>query len=117
MRFLKLLIPGLLLLAATPALAGHANPWATDDDDLLMQYHDENLQQSEDTPGEDEMLGIMEQHASGKLDAEETSGTTGGGQGHANGSGVDSGGSGGSGGEGGNGGGPGGGKGGNGGQR
>ncbi|MFP4251380.1 MAG: hypothetical protein ACLFRM_01945 [Guyparkeria sp.] len=32
-----------------------------------MQYHDENLEQSVDTPGEDEMLGVMEQGAYGKL--------------------------------------------------
>lgn len=53
---------------ATPLLAGHANPWATEDDELLMQYHEENLAQSEDTAGEDEMLGIMVQNARGKLD-------------------------------------------------
>lgn len=53
---------------ASPIFAGHANPWATEDDDLLMQYHEENLAQSEDTPGEDEMLGTMVQNARGKLD-------------------------------------------------
>jgi len=50
------------------AYAGHANPWATPEDDILMQYHDENLEQSVDTPGEDEMLGTMDQNARGKLD-------------------------------------------------
>ncbi|MFP5509751.1 MAG: hypothetical protein ACLGIP_11350 [Alphaproteobacteria bacterium] len=33
-----------------------------------MQYHEENLAQSEDTPGEDEMLGRMVQTAHGKLE-------------------------------------------------
>lgn len=61
------------ILIAGPAAAGHNNPWATADDDLLMQYHDENLEQSVDTPGEDEMLGIMVQNASGKLDGSLTS--------------------------------------------
>lgn len=51
---------------AAPAFAGHANPWATEDDTLLMQYHEENLAQSVDTPGEDEMLGVMVQKANGK---------------------------------------------------
>lgn len=61
------------ILIAGPAFAGHNNPWATPDDDLLMQYHDENLEQSVDTPGEDEMLGIMVQNARGKLDGSLTS--------------------------------------------
>lgn len=95
MRFLAPLFPCLVLLAATPALAGHANPWATDDDDLLMQYHDDNLQQSEDTPGDDEMLGIMEQQAVGKLETRDpgqgmAAADTGGG--HASGSGGSAGG-------------------------
>lgn len=64
----KLITAGLLCCLASPLVAGHANPWATDDDDLLMQYHDENLAQSEDTPGEDEMLGVMVQNARGKLE-------------------------------------------------
>ncbi|MGR3321624.1 MAG: hypothetical protein ACU0DK_06815 [Pseudooceanicola sp.] len=62
----------LILLAlgvplASPVIAGHANPWATEEDDLLMQYHEENLAKSIDTPGEDEMLGRMVQNATGKL--------------------------------------------------
>ncbi len=61
------------LLVTGAAHAGHANPWATADDDILMQNHDENLEQSVDTPGEDEMLGVMEQNARGKLDASLTS--------------------------------------------
>lgn len=63
------------------AHAGHANPWATPEDDLLMQYHDENLEQSEDTPGEDEMLGVMEQDAYGKLGGSPTTGGLGSGMG------------------------------------
>lgn len=55
-------------LSCSPLIAGHANPWATDEDDLDMQYHEENLAQSEDTPGEDEMLGVMVQGARGKLE-------------------------------------------------
>ena len=58
----------LALCAATPALAGHNNPWATDGDTILSQEHDANLLQSVDTPGEDEMLGVMVQQARGKLD-------------------------------------------------
>lgn len=63
-----------LVMAVVAALsggavwAGHANPWATEEDDLLMQNHEENLAQSVDTPGEDEMLGVMVQSAHGKLD-------------------------------------------------
>jgi len=68
---------GALLITGT-AYAGHANPWATPEDDLLMQNHEENLAQSEDTPGEDEMLGVMDQHAFGKLGG---SPSTGGGMG------------------------------------
>lgn len=56
------------VLYAGAVWAGHANPWATEDDVLLMQNHEENLAQSIDTPGEDEMLGVMVQEAHGKLD-------------------------------------------------
>lgn len=62
-----LLILG-VLSGASPALAGHANPWAEPEDELLMQYHDDNLEQSVDTPGEDEMLGVMIQSARGQLE-------------------------------------------------
>ncbi|WP_322520759.1 hypothetical protein SR882_08145 [Guyparkeria halophila] len=62
------------VLVTGAAHAGHANPWATPEDDLLMQYHDENLEQSVDTPGEDEMLGVMEQGAYGKLGGSPTTG-------------------------------------------
>lgn len=68
MRIMALSASLVAILITGPAVAGHNNPWATPDDDLLMQYHDENLEQSVDTPGEDEMLGIMIQNASGKLD-------------------------------------------------
>ena len=78
MRILALSASLVAILITGSAVAGHNNPWATPDDDLLMQYHDENLEQSVDTPGEDEMLGIMVQNASGKLDTTLTSGTDGG---------------------------------------
>jgi len=78
MRILALSASLVAILITGPAIAGHNNPWATPDDDLLMQYHDENLEQSVATPGEDEMLGIMNQNARGKLDATLTSGTGGG---------------------------------------
>jgi len=61
-------LPFAFLLFAGQAVAGHANPWATPEDEVLMQYHDENLVQSEGTPGHDEMLGAMNQDARGKLD-------------------------------------------------
>lgn len=63
-----LTLAAFLISPAAAAWAGHANPWATETDDLLMQYHEENLAQSEDTPGEDEMLGRMVQTAHGKLE-------------------------------------------------
>lgn len=84
----KMIIASLLCLLAAPLAAGHANPWATDDDDLLMQYHEENLTQSEDTPGEDEMLGVMVQNARGKLEdgtGSSMGGFSGGGAGGGNG--------------------------------
>ncbi|PFG61550.1 hypothetical protein AXZ77_0095 [Thioclava sp. ES.031] len=62
---------GLVALAALYAgasWAGHANPWATEDDVIYSQNHEENLEQSVDTPGEDEMLGVMVRSAHGKLD-------------------------------------------------
>lgn len=63
----KPLIAVLAATIATPLWAAHANPWATPDDTVLMQYHEENLAESEDTPGEDEMLGVMTRDAIGKL--------------------------------------------------
>lgn len=56
------------LLLPAPVLAGHANPWVTDEDTVNSQYHEENLARSEGTPGEDEMLGAMVREAHGKLD-------------------------------------------------
>ncbi|WP_373050328.1 hypothetical protein [Thalassovita aquimarina] len=49
---------------ATPLMASHANPWADDDDIVNAQYHDENQEQSIDTLGEDEQLGLMVQDVS-----------------------------------------------------
>lgn len=46
-----------IIALAAPALAGHANPWSSDEDSVNSQNHEENLTQSEGTPGEDEMLG------------------------------------------------------------
>ncbi len=51
---------------AAPAFASHNNPWATEDDTVLAQYHEVNQAQSIDTPGEDEMLGVMVRKANGK---------------------------------------------------
>ena len=53
---------------ATPIFAAHANPWMEDGDSVLMQYHEENLAQSVDTPGEDEMNGTQVGSAHGKID-------------------------------------------------
>lgn len=60
---------GLIAVAATasPAMASHANPWATDDDTVLAKNHDENQAKSIDTPGEDEMRGKLVRNAYGKL--------------------------------------------------
>ena len=91
-----------IALAATVALyagaswAGHANPWATEDDVIYNQEHEDNLVQSIDTPGEDEMLGTMVRSAHGKLDGltggSGSSGGTGGGSDHEYGQGVGKGG-------------------------
>lgn len=63
------LLPALfVMVGGTAAMAGHANPWTDDTSILNMQYHEENLAQSIDTPGEDEMLGVMVQTARGKLE-------------------------------------------------
>lgn len=56
------------LLLGSAAMAGHNTPWASEDDSVLSQDHEENLAQSIDTPGEDEMLGNMVQNARGKLE-------------------------------------------------
>lgn len=65
---MRTLLAATLFIAAGPALADHANPWATDNDTVLSQFHEENQAQSEDTPGEDEMKGRMVRSARGKLD-------------------------------------------------
>ena len=54
------------LATATLVHAGHANPWADADDTVLEQFHDTNQTRSIDTPGEDEMRGVMVQKAFGK---------------------------------------------------
>lgn len=65
----RLILSAIFVISgAAAALAGHANPWTDDTSILNMQYHDENLAQSVDTPGEDEMLGVMVQQARGKLE-------------------------------------------------
>lgn len=64
----QLALTAVLALLAAPALAGHANPWASEDDTILSKNHETNLAQSVGTPGEDEMRGVMEQNAHGKLD-------------------------------------------------
>ena len=67
MTYAKPLALLLALTAATPLWAAHANPWMSEEDEVLMQYHDENLAQSEETEGDDEMLGTMTGTATGKL--------------------------------------------------
>lgn len=57
-----------LICVAGPILAAHANPWATETDSVNSQYHDSNQARSADTPGEDEMRGVMVRAARGKLD-------------------------------------------------
>lgn len=65
----------LAVLTGSPALAAHNNPWATPEDTLLAQNHDENQLASVGTPGEDEMRGVMVQNAN------QTGGTAGQGDG------------------------------------
>ncbi|GAA3867484.1 hypothetical protein [Celeribacter arenosi] len=64
----NLIRPVAFVVLAAPAFAGHNNPWATANDVILEQYHTENQAQSINTPGEDEMRGVMVQRARGKLD-------------------------------------------------
>ncbi|SSC64884.1 hypothetical protein [Ciceribacter selenitireducens] len=81
---LKIIICGVSagLLAMTPAMASHNNPWATAEDTVLEKYHDENQAKSEGTPGEDEMYGGKTGVAFGKTGVSATKGkgtaTTGG---------------------------------------
>lgn len=58
-----------VVMTMQPALADHANPWATDDDVVLSRFHDDNQARSADTPGEDEMRGKMTRSANGKTGA------------------------------------------------
>jgi len=52
---------------AVPAHADHNNPWATADDVVLSKNHEANQAKSADTPGNDEMRGVMVRSAHGKL--------------------------------------------------
>lgn len=58
---------GIALMSA-PVQAEHANPWAGEDDTVLAKNHDTNQARSIGTPGEDEMRGVMNRRAHGKLD-------------------------------------------------
>jgi len=60
----------LMAALSGPALADHANPWATEDDVVQSKNHDANQAGSIDTPGEDEMRGKMTRSAHGKLGGE-----------------------------------------------
>ncbi len=62
-----LVLAGGLAVLSAPALANHANPWATEDDEVLAQFHDVNQAKSIGTPGEDEQNGRMNRSAFGKL--------------------------------------------------
>ncbi|OSQ51225.1 hypothetical protein [Marivita geojedonensis] len=75
------LIAAAVSFVSASAMADHANPWATEDDTVLSQYHDENQSRSADTPGEDEMRGAMVRNARGKLDEGAGSGQAGKGRG------------------------------------
>ena len=52
--------------AASPLMAGHANPWATEGDIIKEKFHDTNQTRSEGTPGQDEMRGNMFQNVSSR---------------------------------------------------
>ena len=56
----------LAFVAASPAVASHANPWAGEDDEVNAQYHDVNQARSAGTPGQDEMKGRQVGGAVGK---------------------------------------------------
>jgi hypothetical protein len=66
----------LVMVTMSPALASHANPWATDEDVVLAKNHDENQVRSIDTPGEDEMRGKMTRSANGKTGDASVSGSS-----------------------------------------
>ncbi|WP_394179322.1 hypothetical protein [Yoonia maritima] len=63
----QLTVTAVLAILATPVLADHGNPWATEGDTVLSQYHDANQAKSIDTPGEAEMRGALVRNARGKL--------------------------------------------------
>lgn len=66
---MRIVLAAALIALAAPALAGHANPWSSDEDSVNSKNHEENQTKSEATPGEDEMLGVMVRKARGKLDS------------------------------------------------
>ncbi|WP_420324803.1 hypothetical protein [Mameliella sp.] len=57
---------GFALISAS-VQADHANPWAGEDDTVLSRNHDANQARSIGTPGENEMRGVMNRRAHGKL--------------------------------------------------
>ncbi|MGI1662658.1 hypothetical protein ACRDNQ_10495 [Palleronia sp. KMU-117] len=61
-------IAAAMICVASPVLAAHANPWASEGDTVDSQFHESNQARSVDTPGEDEMRGTMIRAARGKLD-------------------------------------------------
>ncbi|SFL06731.1 hypothetical protein [Celeribacter marinus] len=60
-----LTLAAVLGLLAAPVFADHGNPWATEDDVVLSQYHDINQAKSIGTPGENEMRGLASDNARG----------------------------------------------------
>jgi len=65
----KTILSVVILLVASSAQAAHNNPWATPEDDVLAKNHEQNQEKSIGTPEQDEMRGIMNQNARGKLDS------------------------------------------------
>ncbi|WP_421904558.1 hypothetical protein [Mameliella sp.] len=57
---------GFALISAS-VQADHANLWAGEDDTVLSKNHDANQARSIGTPGENEMRGVMNRRAHGKL--------------------------------------------------
>ena len=62
-----LTVAAVLGCLTSPALAAHANPWASESATVLSKNHDANQARSVNTPGEDEMRGAMARNARGKL--------------------------------------------------
>ncbi|MFD0979755.1 hypothetical protein [Tropicimonas aquimaris] len=48
----------LAAFSLSAAHADHNNPWASEEDTVLGQNHDDNQSFSDDRPGEDEMKGV-----------------------------------------------------------